>query len=155
MPALHPQIKPYQDHYKPQLLAVWEKSVLATHSFLSRPDFEEIKKLVESINFNELQVYCLVNSDTVLGFVGVASHKIEMLFLDPRYFGMGLGQELLRFSVKELKADRLDVNEQNLKALKFYQKFGFSVYERTDKDDQGRNYPLLRMKLVSPNWGNI
>lgn len=59
----------------------------------------------------------------------------------------GLGQKLLGFAVKELNADKLAVNERNTKALKFYQKFGFEVFEQAEKDDQERNYPLLRMKL--------
>jgi putative acetyltransferase len=71
-----------------------------------------------------------------------------MLFVDPEYIGQGLGRKLLLFAINELKADKLDVNEQNTKALKFYQHFGCETVERTDKDDQGRNYPLLRMKLV-------
>ena len=141
-------IKQYNEIYKQQVLAIWEQSVLATHDFLTRPDFQEIKQLVESINFNDLQVFCLTNENLVLGFIGVADKKIEMLFVDPKYFGQGLGQKLLSFAVSELTADKLDVNEQNIKALKFYQKFGFETFERTEKDDQGRNYPLLRMKLV-------
>lgn len=142
------KIVEYHDSYREQILAVWENSVLATHDFLTSTDFEEIKELVKGINFNDFQVFCLVNESGVLGFIGVVSRKVEMLFLDPGYFGQGLGQQLLNFAVKELNADKLDVNEQNTKALKFYQKFGFETFERTDKDDQGRNYPLLRMKLA-------
>ncbi len=142
------EINPYTDIYREQVLTIWEKSVLATHSFLASPDFEEIKELVSSINFGDFQVFCLTNKNIVSGFIGVADKKIEMLFLDPKYFGQGLGQKLLNFAVKELNADKLDVNEQNTKALKFYQKSGFEIFERTDKDDQGRSYPLLRMKLV-------
>ncbi|MEI6948772.1 GNAT family N-acetyltransferase [Paraflavisolibacter sp. H34] len=141
------KIKAYNNVYRQQVLTTWERSVIATHDFLTQPDFEEIKKLVSSIDFHQLQVYCLTNKDLVLGFIGVADKKIEMLFLNPEYFGQGHGQRLLNFAVKELGADKLDVNEQNTKALKFYQKFGFVIIERTDKDDQGRNYPLLRMKL--------
>jgi putative acetyltransferase len=141
------QIKPYNDVYKQQVLTIWEQSVLATHNFLSQTDFEEIKLFVESFNFNDLEVFCLTNENLVLGFIAVADKKIEMLFLDPKYFGQGLGQILLSFAVSELVADKLDVNEQNIRALKFYQKFGFETFERTDKDDQGRNYPLLRMRL--------
>jgi putative acetyltransferase len=70
-----------------------------------------------------------------------------MLFLDPQIFGKGLGLQLLNFAVKELKANKVDVNEQNVKAVKFYQKSGFKIFARTDQDDQGRKYPLLRMKL--------
>ena len=142
------KIEKYNDKYRQQILTVWEKSVQATHNFLSQTDFEEIKELVANINFNEFQVFCLTDENLVLGFIGVADKKIEMLFLDPKYFGQGLGQKLLSFAIKELTADKLDVNEQNAKALRFYQKYGFETFERTDKDDQGRNYPLLRMKLV-------
>ncbi|WP_297093112.1 GNAT family N-acetyltransferase [uncultured Draconibacterium sp.] len=144
----HFEIKPYTDLYRQQILTVWEKSVLATHHFLTSTDFEEIKELVSNINFHDFQVFCLTNENMVLGFIGVADKKIEMLFLDPEYFGQGLGRKLLEFAVKELHANKLDVNEQNVNALKFYHKFGFETFERTDKDEQGRNYPLLRMKLI-------
>ena len=141
------EIKSFNDKYKQQLLIVWERSVLATHDFLTQSDFYEIKQLVQSINFNDLQVYCLTLDELVLGFIGVADRKIEMLFIDPGYFGQGLGKSLLDFAINELEADKVDVNEQNVGALMFYQKTGFEIFERTDKDDQGRNYPLLRMKL--------
>src|SRR5690606_19330801 len=142
------EITEYSDNYKQQILTIWEKSVLATHDFLTPNDFMEIKELVNTINFNDFQVFCLVNGKVISGFIGVAEKKVEMLFLDPEYFGQGLGQKLLNFAVKVLNANKVDVNEQNTKALKFYQKFGFETLERTDKDGQGRNYPLLRMKLV-------
>ena len=143
------EINPYTEIYRQQLLTIWEKSVLATHDFLTSVDFEEIKDFVSDVDFRDFNIFCLTKGDLVLGFIGVVDKKIEVLFLDPEYFGQGFGQRLLNFAVEELNADKLDVNEQNTKALKFYQKFGFEIFERTDKDDQGRNYPLLRMKLVA------
>ncbi|RZJ81804.1 MAG: GNAT family N-acetyltransferase [Flavobacterium sp.] len=140
-------IHPYNEKYRQEILEIWESSVLATHDFLSPTDFVEIKELVANLNFNHFQVFCSVCENTVMGFIGVADEKVEMLFLDPKYFGYGIGKKLLTFAVNELNADKVDVNEQNTKALKFYQNFGFEIDERTDKDDQGRNYPLLRMKL--------
>lgn len=144
-------VNKYNDNYKDQILTIWETSVLVTHDFLTPNDFEEIKELVNNINFNDFEVFILKKEDLVLGFIGVANKKVEMLFLDPNYFGQGLGFRLLNFAVKELQADKVDVNEQNPRAVKFYQKFGFETFERTEKDDQGRNYPLLRMKLIGNN----
>jgi putative acetyltransferase len=139
----------YSQQYRQEILNVWERAVLATHDFLTPTDFDEIKELVANINFNDFQVFCLTDQNSVLGFIGVADKKVEMLFIDPIYFGQGIGKQLLTFAVEELNADKVDVNEQNTKALKFYQKFGFETFERTEKDDQGRDYPLLRMKLVT------
>ncbi|WP_343632767.1 GNAT family N-acetyltransferase [Fluviicola sp.] len=141
------EIIPYRYKYREQLLNVWEKSVLATHHFLSPADFEAIKLLVKTIDFNELNVFCLLREEEVLGFIGISGRKIEMLFISPEYFGQGLGWKLMNFAIKEQKADKVDVNEQNSQAVAFYQKCGFEVVERTEKDDQGMNYPILRMKL--------
>lgn len=142
------KIEAYREDFRDQLIGVWERSVLATHHFLTPIDFEEIKELVKSIDFNELDVFCLTGEGRVLGFVGVLDRKVEMLFLDPDFFGQGLGKKLLMFALTQLGADKIDVNEQNTNAVEFYRRFGFQTFEKTDTDDQGRNYPLLRMKLA-------
>lgn len=143
-------IVPYHDRYRQQILQVWEHSVLATHHFLSRTDFEAIKKLVHTINFNNFTVFCLLEGETVIGFTGVHEHKLEMLFLHPQYFGRQLGLKLLQFSVRELSVTGLDVNEQNTMAVQFYQAAGFEVVDRTETDGQGKSYPLLVMQLREP-----
>ncbi len=141
------EIKPYEEKFKAQLLSVWEKSVLATHDFLSPEDFISIKEIVQTIDFNAFDVYCLLHENKVVGFIGVAERKVEMLFLDPEYSGKGLGKKLMGFAFTNLNVNKVDVNEQNLNAVGFYKKLGFETYERTEKDDQGKNYPLLRMEL--------
>ncbi|HYF68884.1 MAG TPA: GNAT family N-acetyltransferase [Ohtaekwangia sp.] len=140
-------IEPYTVNDRVQVLDVWEDSVLATHDFLDQTDFQEIKKLVQAIDFTAFEVYCLKQNNKVAGFIGVAGQKIEMLFFSPEYIGKGLGRKLTDFAFSELKTDKVDVNEQNTKAVRFYEKLGFKAYERTEKDDQGRKYPLLKMKL--------
>ncbi len=141
------EIKPYNDDYKEQVVTLWEKSVRATHDFLIPSDFEEIKELVKNLDFNALAVFCLVHQSSVIGFIGVIENKVEMLFLSPDFFGKGLGKKLMNFAIKELNADKVDVNEQNKHAVGFYTKSGFEMYERTKKDVQGRNYPILKMNL--------
>ena len=144
------EIIKYSDHYRDQLLHVWERSVLATHTFLQADDFKAIGEIVKTINFNAFDVFCLVDEDSKLvGFVGVADKKVEMLFIVPEYTGKGGGKLLMNFAMAELKADKVDVNEQNTNAVGFYRSFGFETYERTERDDQGYAYPLLRMKLAS------
>lgn len=140
-------IEKYSDAIRNQLLQTWERSVRATHAFVTPTDLEEIKALVHTFNFNQLQVYCLMDNNTLTGFIGVAEGKVEMLFVDPAYIGKGCGKQLLLYAIQELHANKVDVNEQNEHAAAFYRRFGFKVYERTEKDDHGKNYPLLRMQL--------
>jgi len=141
------EIQAYHDKFREQVISVWEQSVLATHDFLAPHDFEKIKTIVKGIDFTEFSVFCLVNQEKVTGFVGVAGKKVEMLFLEPGYFGKGLGKKLMEYAVRELKADEVDVNEQNKSAVAFYTRLGFETYDRMEKDSLGKNYPILKMKL--------
>jgi putative acetyltransferase len=123
-------ILPYSDFDRAAMLDVWEKSVLATHHFLIPDDFAEIKELVLSMDFNDLEVYCLkvIPTGELVGFIGVANRKIEMLFLSPDHIGRGQGRKLIDFALTTLKASQVDVNEQNVRAVMFYEKLGFSTY---------------------------
>ena len=51
-----------------------------------------------------------------------------------------------RFDIREVT-----VNEQNPQAVGFYRHMGFSVFGRTDTDDQGAPYPLLYMERRGPD----
>lgn len=140
------EIKPYHEKYREQMILVWEKSVRATHKFITSEEVDRLKELVKQIDFNSYSVYCLISENEVLGFVGVEGDVLESLFLDPKYIGQKLGTKLMDFALNELHADKVNVNEQNLYAIKFYSKFGFVTYERTERDTYGNDYPILKMK---------
>ena len=42
----------------------------------------------------------------------------------------------------------VDVNEQNPRARRFYEKHGFQIVSRRKTDDCGNPYPILRMELA-------
>lgn len=145
------EIISYDDNFREQMIDVWERSVRATHDFVTPDDFDYFKHIVKDIDFHLFSVYCLRSASRVVGFTGVVDKTIEMLFIDPDFFGQGLGKKLVKFALEDLGAEKVDVNEQNIRSVKFYSKFGFVTYERTDKDPQGKDYPILKMKLEKSN----
>lgn len=147
MKNLQIKIEPYEDRFRSQMIAVWERSVRATHDFVTLDDIEYFKGLVKEIDFHSFSVYCLTSGEDVCGFIGVADFKIEMLFLDPECIGQGFGKTLITFALNDLKVRMVDVNEQNRNAVNFYSRFGFVVFGRTETDPEGKNYPILQMRL--------
>lgn len=140
-------IQVYTDRIRDSLIDVWERSVRATHTFLKREDIDFYKSLVVTIDFNQVQVYCaMADDDELIGFVGVSERKVEMLFLHPSYIGQGIGKALLEYAIDKLGANEVDVNEGNRHAVEFYQSFGFEVYDRLEKDSEGKDYPILKMR---------
>ena len=77
--------------------------------------------------------------------MGIVEQHLEMLFISNTERGKGLGKELLQYGIEQYSVNDLAVNEQNPLAKGFYEHMGFTVYKRTELDEQGNPYPLLYM----------
>ena len=131
-----------------QLLEVWERSVRATHLFLSAGEVAEIKPYVPLALREVPHLMVAWRGDgTPAGFMGIDGQKLEMLFLAPEERGRGLGRALVQYGMEHYGIREVTINEQNLQARGFYARMGFRAYERLDHDEQGKPYPILKMRL--------
>ena len=131
-----------------RLLEVWERSVKATHTFLSGGEVEAIKAYVPQALREVPRLVAGEDERGVpIGFLGAEGQRLEMLFLLPEARGKGLGRALLQYGMDRYGLRELAVNEQNPQARGFYERMGFHVYRRTETDEQGGPYPLLYMRL--------
>ena len=131
-----------------QLLKVWERSVRATHLFLSAGEIAEIKTYVPQVLREVSHLIVAWEAEGIpVGFMGVDGQKLEMLFLAPEERGKGLGRELVQYGVERFDIREVTVNEQNPQARGFYERMGFCVCQRSELDEQGRPYPILKMRL--------
>ena len=97
-----------------ELLGVWERSVRATHLFLSDGEVRSIREYVPQALLGV--AHLLVAKDEAgapAAFMGVEDGALEMLFIDPEERGKGLGRRLLRLGIESYGVRRLAVNEQN------------------------------------------
>lgn len=128
------------------MMAIWESSVKATHNFLTINDINALKPAVKNGLLMIEQLYGYYDQK-LLGFIGVEGEKIEMLFIDANALNQGIGKKLLQYVIDTLKIKYVDVNEQNEKALGFYQYMGFQVTSRSELDEQGNAFPILHLKM--------
>lgn len=131
----------------PALTAIWRESVLATHDFLSREDFDEIEKLVGEEYLPNVEVWVIEDADTPVGFMGMTGSNIDSLFIKPDQRGKGIGKHMINHAKIIAGTLSVDVNEQNTQGVGFYRHVGFIETGRSATDDQGRPYPLLHLKL--------
>ena len=132
-----------------ELLGVWERSVRATHLFLSDGEVRSIREYVPQALLGA--AHLLVAKDEAgapAAFMGVEDGTLEMLFIDPEERGKGLGRRLLGLGIESYGVRRLAVNEQNPRAAGFYEHMGFEAYARSETDEQGNPYPILYMRLA-------
>ena len=129
------------------LVSIWEKSVRASHFFLTEKDIADIRQQVAPALKMIPVLLVAIDDDNIVGFAGIFEDKLEMLFIDPVYFGQGMGYTLINYCFKQYNIQFVDVNEQNPQAAGFYRHLGFQVFERTETDGQGNPFPILKMEL--------
>ncbi|OKP84332.1 acetyltransferase [Paenibacillus helianthi] len=145
------KIVPYEENYHDNLINIWYKAVCHTHTFLTDEDIEFYHQMLQNGALNEVEIWLELNeNEEPTGFIGLDGTKIEMLFVDPKYHGRGIGSRLIKHA-KKLKGSNLqvDVNEQNDGAYTFYKRFGFVQIGRSELDGSGRPFPLLHLVIKS------
>jgi putative acetyltransferase len=130
------------------LVEIWHRSVRATHTFLTAQDIENLYPQVRDQYLPAVDVWvCEDGAGQIAGFIGTHEAQVEMLFVDPAWFGQGAGSKLLDHA-KALHANlTVDVNEQNAQAHGFYRHYGFEDVGRSSIDSAGRPFPLIHMAL--------
>lgn len=129
------------------LTDVWEKSVRATHLFLTDDEILKLKEYVPTALCGVSHLIIAESDGAPVAFMGTDKQRLEMLFILPEYRGMGLGACLVRLGIEKYGIREVGVNEQNPGAIGFYRHMGFETFKRSETDGEGNPYPILYMRL--------
>lgn len=150
MSALAPSVslRPAASSDHADLIRVWEAAVRATHHFLAEEDIQFYRDCLPSA-FGLLNVWVAEDDGRIAGFIGISGQHIEALFIAPDQHRRGVGRRLLDHVIATAPGVgwKVDVNEQNPEATRFYQHYGFVQTGRSELDPSGRPFPLLHMVL--------
>ena len=130
----------------PRLMEIWESAVLSTHDFLKEEDFLYYKERLP-VYFQYVNLFGFEQEGILIGFMRIAEGNLEMLFIDNKYRGAGIGKKLITYAIDNLQVTKVDVNEQNVQAVGFYEYMGFNIYKRSNLDGEGKEYLILHMQL--------
>ncbi|GAB4190829.1 MAG: hypothetical protein OHK0022_03980 [Roseiflexaceae bacterium] len=98
-------------------------------------------------NFRVSQKFVACLGERVVGFVGVDGNFLSWLYVDPDYYGRGIGRRLLQYGKRLIGPDAWTIAlEHNLPARQLYASEGFRVAVTFQGDNAG--YPCTCVKLV-------
>lgn len=129
-----------------RVVDIWRRSVNATHDFLTPQDRQAIEAEVVGFLPAAALDLALDASGRPQAFMLLDGSHIEALFVDPDARGAGVGRALVEEALRRHPHLTTDVNEQNAQAVGFYERMGFERTGRSDRDGQGRAYPLIHLR---------
>ena len=111
--------------------------------------------------FNELSVPSLMrefesgldslyvyDDGAVKGFVKIEGTYIARLFVEPVLQNASIGSRLLEYAIREHNADHLWALERNTRAIRFYERHGFTATGEKKLEDGTSEYLVLLKKKV-------
>lgn len=134
-----------------ELTNVWRDSVEATHHYLSLEAIERLEPVVRDEYLPRLRIHVAERNGCTLGFIGMDSQHVAMLYVADEARSTGVGGALLDWAKEQSPLLSVDVNEQNPRAAVFYAKRGFTPVSRLQREAYGKPQPLLRMLWESPS----
>ena len=109
--------------------------------------------------FNELSVPSLMrefesgidslyvyDDGAVKGFVKIEGTYIARLFVEPVLQNASIGSRLLEYAIREHNADHLWALEKNTRAIRFYERHGFTATGEKKLEDGTSEYLVLLKK---------
>ncbi|NIE62714.1 acetyltransferase [Burkholderia sp. Ax-1719] len=130
-----------------RVLQIWRDAVDATHHFLSPEDRLAIDAEVATFLPSAPLELAVDQDNQAIGFMLLNGSHMEALFVDPAHHGAGAGRKLVASALARHPTLTTDVNEQNHQATAFYERLGFVRRGRSERDGQGRAYPLVHLRF--------
>lgn len=138
--------KELSDELLDELVSVWEKSVRSSHHFLAKEDIDFFRPLVRNQYLFNVKLFIVRNAqERIAAFMGLSADTLEMLFVLPEEQGHGYGKELVNYALSECNVRKVDVNEDNQLAYRFYLHMEYKVIGRDELDPFGKPFPILHL----------
>lgn len=121
--------------------AIWLDTNLKAHGFIPsqywRSHFEEVKGMLR-----DAEVYVWEDGEGIQGFVGLDGDYIAGIFVRGGAQSRGIGRQLLEHGKASREHLTLNVYQKNVRAVKFYQREGFTI-RRASVDESTRESEYL------------
>lgn len=122
---------------------IWLDTNLKAHDFISeqywRSNFDMVKEALL-----QAEVYVYESDGKVQGFIGLDGEYIEGIFVSDGMQSQGIGKALLDYAKSRKSELRLNVYRKNTRAIRFYQREGFSVRSEGLDEAVGEKDFLMR-----------
>lgn len=128
-----------------KIMDIWINSNLDAHNFISKDyfynNFDIVKEAIKNTT-----IYVYEENNSIIGFVGISDGFIEGIFVDKKYRSNGIGKKLIDYCKEKYNMLTLNVYCKNKRAVSFYIKEGFSVYEKKEEKDNNEFEYVMKWK---------
>lgn len=121
-------IRKFQRNDLDEVCRIWLDTNLKAHDFIGESYWKNHFSLVRDL-LPKAEIYVFENDTTkkLQGFIGFHENDIEGIFVEDTAQSHGIGRQLMEKVKERRQTLSLKVYEKNRRAIRFYEREGFSV----------------------------
>jgi putative acetyltransferase len=129
------------------LVRIWREARAECLQFLTDlHDADEDRVYLAEVVLPANDVWAAEVENVVAGFIAFGNGWVNQLYVAPQFQGQGVGSELLAMAQRSSPTLQLWAFEVNQPAIRFYERRGFRVVQRTDGSSNEAKRPDVRMQ---------
>lgn len=122
---------------------IWLDTNIKAHCFISsrywKNNFEAVKE-----QLSQAEVYVYEDESGIHGFIGLQDDYIAGIFVCYEFQSRGIGKQLLDYAKNIRQKLQLSVYQNNIRAVRFYQREGFELQHKgVDEDTKEIEYLMV------------
>ncbi|MGG4102882.1 GNAT family N-acetyltransferase [Paenibacillus lautus] len=125
------------------IIEIWLSASKEAHHFIPVDYWESKQRDMREVYLPMAETYLIESAAHVRGFVSLVGDDLAALFIDTSRQNQGYGKALLSYVMDLREVLKLRVYEENQRAIRFYLKNGFEVYEDSLDHDTGQKEQIL------------
>ena len=104
----------------------------------------------EAEDIHRCRKFVACEGKRVVGFVGMDESYLAWLYVDPEYYGRGIGRRLLRLAIRLIGSEAWTiVLDGNVRARSLYESEGFRVVRTFESENAGYPCTCVRLALTT------
>ena len=119
-------IRSFENKDLDQVMSIWLQVNMESHSFIEadywKNNYEMIREMIP-----KAEVFVSEENGQIRGFIGLIDTYIAGIFVRAEEQSKGVGTGLLHTVMKSRDNLRLNVYKKNMRAVSFYQHYGFQI----------------------------
>lgn len=142
-------IRKYKVEDTEVILCIWQKATKIAHPFFTFEFINQEKKNIRELYLPKAETFVYEENKTIHGFISMLDNEVGGLFVRPEKHRQGIGKRLLDYVLQFNKSLEVEVFEDNIIGMNFYERYGFKTIK--EYIHQETNHKILRMKYISGN----